>query len=72
MNNINDMKIELIPTLISILETRSLTETAKRLGVTQSAVSHALKKLRQQFGDDLVIRDGNRLDRRHYWWCTRT
>lgn len=57
----NDIKIELIPIFVTIMETLSLTETAKRHGVTQSAVSHSLKKLREQLNDDLVIREGNRL-----------
>ena len=45
MNNINDLKIELIPVFITIMDTLSLTKTANKLGVTQSAVSHSLKKL---------------------------
>ena len=61
MNLNNELKIELIPVLITILETLSVTESAKKLGVTQSAVSHSLKKLRDQFGDELVIRDGHKL-----------
>lgn len=61
MNIIHSVKIELIPVLTTILETLSLTESAKRLGVTQSAISHSLRKLRNQLGDELVIRDGNKL-----------
>ena len=61
MNRFNDYNIELIPVLITILDTLSVTTTAKKLGVTQSAVSHSLKKLRTQFKDELVVREGNRL-----------
>lgn len=61
MNQINDIKIELIPTLITLLDTLSVTETAKKLGVTQSAISHSLKKLRHQLKDEIVIREGHHL-----------
>ena len=61
MSENNNVRIDLVPVLVVILETLSITESAKRLGVTQSAVSHSLKKLRHQLNDDLVIREGNRL-----------
>ncbi|WP_309646372.1 LysR family transcriptional regulator [Phenylobacterium sp.] len=32
------------------------SETARRLGLTPSAVSHALTRLRELFGDPLFIR----------------
>ena len=34
----------------------TLAAAAKRLGLTQSAISHALKRLRQVFDDELFIR----------------
>lgn len=40
--------------LDALLATRSVTLAAKRLGVTQSAMSHRLKKLRLQLGDRLL------------------
>lgn len=61
MNLIHDLRIELIPLLITLLETLSVTECAKKMGVTQSAVSHSLRKLREQLDDEIVIRDGNKL-----------
>src|SRR5689334_12758949 len=33
-----------------------LSAVARRLGLTQSAISHALKRLRDIFGDELFIR----------------
>jgi DNA-binding transcriptional LysR family regulator len=42
--------------LDTLLEERNVTRTAKRLGVTQSAVSHALKRLREHFEDPLLVR----------------
>jgi len=41
-----------------LLEERSVTRAGARLGLTQSAVSHALNRLRYQMGDELFQRDG--------------
>lgn len=62
MNNINDLNLDLLRVLQRIIETQSLTETAKSLGITQSAVSHSLKKLRDFFEDELFFRNGNKLE----------
>jgi DNA-binding transcriptional LysR family regulator len=40
---------------------RSVTRAAERLGRTQSAVSHSLSRLREQFGDPLLIKAGVRM-----------
>jgi DNA-binding transcriptional LysR family regulator len=40
---------------------RSVTRAADRLGRTQSAVSHSLSRLREQFGDALLIKGGARM-----------
>ena len=40
---------------------RSVTRAAERLGRTQSAVSHSLSRLRDQFGDPLLIKSGLRM-----------
>jgi DNA-binding transcriptional LysR family regulator len=49
--------------LLSVLEMieghRSLTGAAAELHLTQSAVSHALRRLRLHFGDPLFVRRGN-------------
>jgi DNA-binding transcriptional LysR family regulator len=37
---------------------RSVTRAAERLGRTQSAVSHSLSRLREQFGDPLLVKAG--------------
>ena len=44
--------------LRQIYELRSVTETARLLGVTQSSVSHSLDRLRGLFGDPLFIKVG--------------
>ena len=40
----------------ALLDTRSVTRAAHRLGVTQSAMSHTLRKLRELLGDPLLVR----------------
>lgn len=46
----------------SLLRTRSTVQTAQEVGVTQSAISHALAKLRQIFADPLFVRGQDGLD----------
>ncbi len=48
----------LLQLLLSVLETGSVTAAAQRLGVTQSAVSHGLDKLRAITGDPLFVKAG--------------
>ncbi|PKG37852.1 LysR family transcriptional regulator [Psychromonas sp. Urea-02u-13] len=50
---------KLLPALISILQTRNLTESARELNVTQSAISKTLTQIRSAFHDPIVIREGN-------------
>lgn len=48
--------------LLSLIETHSATATARHLGLTQSAVSHALERLRAVLGDPLFVRAGRGLE----------
>jgi len=43
----------------AVWEERNLSKAARRLYVSQSAVSHALKRLRDDFGDPLFVRDSH-------------
>lgn len=47
--------------LDALLDTRSVSAAAARLGVTQSAMSHTLARLRDRFGDPLLVRSGRSL-----------
>ena len=44
--------------LVAVVEEGAVTRAAWRLGVTQSAVSHGLDKLRAIVGDPLFVRSG--------------
>ncbi|MFX8620523.1 LysR family transcriptional regulator, partial [Acinetobacter baumannii] len=44
-----------------IWDLRSLTAAGDRLGLTQPAISHALRRLRERFGDPLFVRVANRM-----------
>ncbi|MGR6841411.1 LysR family transcriptional regulator [Aliivibrio wodanis] len=52
---------KLLQALASILETTNLTESAKQLNVTQSAMSKTLAHIRIEFSDPILIREGNSL-----------
>lgn len=54
--------LNLIKVFLAIWDTRSLTDAGQRLGLTQPAVSHALRRLRDQFADPLFQRVGNRME----------
>lgn len=44
-----------------LMDTRSVTATAEKIGRTQSAVSHSLSRLREQLGDPLLVRVGGKM-----------
>jgi len=53
-----DLDAKLLRLLITVVDTGSITGAAQRLGVTQSAVSHLLDKLRGITGDVLFAKSG--------------
>lgn len=54
------VNLNLLRTLDVLLDTCNLTTAAGILGVTQSALSRQLAQMRSQFGDPLLVRDGQR------------
>jgi DNA-binding transcriptional LysR family regulator len=53
-----DLDGHLLQLLVAVHEEGSITRAAQRLGVTQSAVSHLLDKLRGIVGDPLFVKSG--------------
>lgn len=55
------LDLNLLVVLDALLEERGVNATARRLKISQPNVSFALSKLRTFFGDDLLVRQGNRM-----------
>jgi DNA-binding transcriptional LysR family regulator len=51
-----DLDLNLLVILDALLAEKSVTRAADRVGLTQSAASHALARLRDHFGDPLLVR----------------
>ncbi len=49
------LDLGLLVALEALIDTRNVTRAAERLGLTQSAMSHRLKRLRALFGDPLLV-----------------
>ena len=54
----SDLDARLLQLLVAVVEAGSITGASVRLGVTQSAVSHLLDKLRAITGDALFVKSG--------------
>src|SRR3546814_14462232 len=52
----NELDLNLLRIFDTLIDQRSVTRTANRLGLTHSAISHALARLRQSIGDPLFVR----------------
>lgn len=62
MSGSNDhLDLNLLRVFFAIWDLRNLTAAGDRLGLTQPAISHALRRLRERFGDPLFIRAANRM-----------
>lgn len=64
MKNLHHTRFDLnlVKVFLTIWDNRSLTGAGARLGLTQPAVSHALRRLREQFSDPLFLRVGNQME----------
>jgi DNA-binding transcriptional LysR family regulator len=60
--HLSTVDLNLLVVLDALLETRSTTLTARRLGRTQPAMSHALARLRAALDDPLFVRSGAALE----------
>lgn len=61
MNSIHsaDLDLNLLPVFDALIREANVSRAATELGVSQSAVSHALKRLRLFFGDPLFLNTGS-------------
>lgn len=50
--------LNLLVPLLALLEERSVTHAAQRVGLSQPAMSHALRRLRRLLDDELLVRHG--------------
>lgn len=55
---VHRLNLNLLYPLDAILHAPTLTEAGRRVHLSQSAMSHALRRLRDHFGDDLVTHAG--------------
>ncbi len=53
------MDLNLLRVLTTVFETQSVTVAAERLYITQPSVSYALKRLREEFNDELFVRNNS-------------
>ncbi|MER5753541.1 LysR family transcriptional regulator [Streptomyces sp. NPDC002088] len=58
LDRLASVNLNLLVPLLALLEERSVTKAAERVGLSQPAMSHALTRMRRLLGDDLVIRHG--------------
>jgi len=56
--DVSGLSIPALTALVTIHATGSLSRAAEQLGLTQSTLSHTLKRLRAAFGDELFLRQG--------------
>jgi DNA-binding transcriptional LysR family regulator len=67
MSDINSIDLRLIDTTVlliflGLMRHRKATDVAREMGLTQPAVSHALKRLRMLYGDPLFLRRAHGLE----------
>lgn len=60
--DLQNLDLNLLRTLVTLVEERSTTQAARRLFLSQPAVSGALARLRIAFGDELLVRNGRALE----------
>jgi DNA-binding transcriptional LysR family regulator len=56
LERLRRIDLNLLPALEALVRLRSVTRSAETLGVTQSAMSHTLRRLRETLDDPLLVR----------------
>jgi LysR family transcriptional activator of mexEF-oprN operon len=59
MSNLSGFDLNLLVAFDALMAERNVSRAAAKLGITQPALSHALKRLRMAFNDELFIRTRN-------------
>ena len=59
--NITNFNLNLLLALEAVLEERNISRAAKRIGLSQPATSSALRRLREQLADPLLVRAGRKM-----------
>jgi DNA-binding transcriptional LysR family regulator len=60
--NLNSLDLNLLVALDALLLEANVSRAAMRIGLSQPAASHALQRLRDMFGDPLLVRTGSRME----------
>ncbi|MEL7117611.1 MAG: LysR family transcriptional regulator, partial [Pseudomonadota bacterium] len=60
-NNLRRLDLNLLLAFDALMRTESVSSAADRLSLGQPAMSHSLRRLRDLFGDALLMREGGRL-----------
>jgi DNA-binding transcriptional LysR family regulator len=60
--NLAALDLNLLVTLDALLREGSVSRAADRVGLSQPAASHALRRLREVMGDPLLVRAGTRME----------
>ena len=53
---LENVDLNLLPALSALLDEQQISRAAERSGLSQSAMSRALQRLRRALGDDLLVR----------------
>ena len=61
--NISALDLNVLVALEALLEEANVTRAAQRISISQPAMSHALKRLRDLLGDPLLVRVGTHMQR---------
>jgi DNA-binding transcriptional LysR family regulator len=61
--HLRQVDLNLLSTLYALLEERHVTRAAKRCFLSQPAMSRSLERIRETFGDELLIRTGRSYER---------